>query len=212
MDAPFAGRILVLEDDEFTRSLISDGLSRVGIEVRAASGVSEALQMLIEFDPHVVVSDLNLGPGPSGAALLSRVAEDFPWIGLIALTAHSSPELAVSDGRSLPESAVYVVKSSLRSMADLLPLASAAIAKVQVDVPQAESGKWVLSASQGEVLLLLAEGYSNAGIALSRGISTRAAESHVARIFSSLGIEADPLINPRVTAVRLWQQGKVVVR
>ena len=81
----FAGRVLLVEDEEFTRSLLLDGLVRVGVEARAVGTSAEALELLAEFDPHVVVSDLNLGTGPSGAALLSRVAEEHPWVGLLAL-------------------------------------------------------------------------------------------------------------------------------
>jgi DNA-binding NarL/FixJ family response regulator len=212
MDITFNGRVLLVEDEEFTRSLLVDGFQRLGIEVRGAASISEALDVMAEFDPHVVISDLNLGPGPSGAALLSRIADEFPWVGLIALTAHSSPELAISDGRTLPETVVYVVKSTLQSVADLLPLTVAAIRNLQIaSVPMANDQR-VLTSVQADVLRLIAEGLSNAGIAHARGISVRAAESQVVRIFAALGIESDPHINARVKAVRMWQQGQIIVR
>jgi hypothetical protein len=34
----------------------------------------------------------------------------------------------------------------------------------------------------------------------------------VQRTFASLGIKSDEDFNPRVLAVRMWQQGKVVVK
>jgi hypothetical protein len=40
----------------------------------------------------------------------------------------------------------------------------------------------------------------------------RAAEALVQRTFAALGVNGDPTINPRVAAVRMWQQGKVVVK
>lgn len=212
MDSIFAGRVLLVEDEEFTRSLLVDGLARLGVDVRGVATIPEALDLMADFDPHVVVSDLNLGPGPSGAALLSRIADEYPWIGLVALTAHSSPELAISDGRTLPDSVVYVVKSTLQSVADLLPLAAAAIGNLRIDSTPPVSNQPVLTAAQGDILRLIAEGYSNSGIANVRGISVRAAESQVVRIFTALGIESDPHVNPRVRAVRMWQQGQVIVR
>jgi DNA-binding NarL/FixJ family response regulator len=212
MAASFGGRVLLVEDEEFTRSLLLDGLHRLGVEARGAATIAEALDLMAEFDPHVVISDLNLGAGPSGAALLSRISQERPWIGLVALTAHSSPELASSDGRTLPDTVVYVVKSTLESVADLLPFASAAIGNVRMDSTPPATDQRVLTSTQADILRLIAEGYSNAGIANVRGISLRAAESQVVRIFSALGIESDPLTNPRVKAVRMWQQGHVVVR
>lgn len=212
MDSAFAGRVLLVEDEEFTRSLLVDGLVRLGFDVGGAATIPEALDLMPVFDPHVVISDLNLGPGPSGAALLSRIADERPWIGLIALTAHSSPELAIADGRTLPKSVVYVVKSTLQSVADLLPLAAAAVGNLSVNITPDVGNQRVLTASQADILRLIAEGYSNSGIANVRGVSVRAAESQVVRIFTALGIESDPHVNPRVRAVRMWQQGQVIVR
>ena len=53
---------------------------------------------------------------------------------------------------------------------------------------------------------------SNAAIARKRETSLRATETLVQRTFASLGIKSDEDFNPRVLAVRMWQQGKVVVK
>lgn len=45
-----------------------------------------------------------------------------------------------------------------------------------------------------------------------RGTTLRATESLVHRTFAALGIEQDKRMNARVLAVRLWQQGKVIVK
>jgi DNA-binding NarL/FixJ family response regulator len=59
---------------------------------------------------------------------------------------------------------------------------------------------------------MLSEGYTNSAIAKKRGTSLRAAETLVQRTFASMGIKNDEDFNPRVLAVRMWQQGKVVVK
>ena len=69
-----------------------------------------------------------------------------------------------------------------------------------------------MTPSQAEIILLMAQGLSNAGIAERRNTSVRAAEAIVQRTIASLGIEADGMINPRVMAINLWLQGKIVVR
>ena len=72
--------------------------------------------------------------------------------------------------------------------------------------------KITITSTQAEILRMIADGLSNASIADTRGISLRAAEALVQRTFAALGVNGDPSINPRVVAVRMWQQGKVVVK
>ncbi len=75
-----------------------------------------------------------------------------------------------------------------------------------------ENDRIVISSTQSEILLLLAEGYTNRAIARKRGTSLRAAETLIQRTFASLGIQANEDFNPRILAVLMWQQGKVVVK
>jgi DNA-binding NarL/FixJ family response regulator len=70
----------------------------------------------------------------------------------------------------------------------------------------------IISAAHGEVLRLVAQGLSNAGIAEVRGTSVNAAEAMVQRMFIALGIHSDRRHNTRVLAARMWQQGRVIVR
>jgi DNA-binding NarL/FixJ family response regulator len=210
--ASFSGRVLLVEDEDFTRTLVADGLNLLGVETLSVNSSAAAMEALKTFDPNVVICDLNLGAGPSGAALLGRLSEEQPWLGLIALTSQASPELAIHDGRSLPESAIYVVKSQLNSVAELLPLAAAAIENITTPTPEIRCDQIMINRSQGEILRLMSEGYSNLGIAEERGVSVHAAESQVKRLFQALGIEKDNKLNQRVIAVRLWQQGKVFVQ
>jgi DNA-binding NarL/FixJ family response regulator len=210
--ASFSGRVLLVEDEDFTRTLVADGLNLLGVQTVPVNSSAAAIEALKTFDPNVVICDLDLGAGPSGAALLERLAEEQPWLGLIALTAHASPELAIHDGRSLPESAIYVVKSQLNSIADLLPLAAASIENLTAPISETRGEQIMINRSQGDILRLMAEGYSNAGIAEERGVSVHAAESQVKRLFQALGLAKDNKLNQRVLAVRLWQQGKVFVQ
>ena len=72
-------RVLLVEDEDFTRTMVSEMLSASGINVLPVASVAEALKSMDEFDPHVVLTDLDLGHGPDGADLLTKVAEDRPW-------------------------------------------------------------------------------------------------------------------------------------
>ena len=101
--------ILLVEDDGFTRALVGDALRGMNHEVVDVDSVSSAMYALAHTDFHVVVTDLNLGHGPSGADLLARISEDQPWMGMVALTSHSSPELAIGPHATLPPATVYKV-------------------------------------------------------------------------------------------------------
>lgn len=207
-------RVLLVEDEEFTRAMVAGALESTGHDVRGAASVADGLALLDEFEPHVVIADLDLGPGPTGADLLHRVAQETPWVGLVVLTAHAAPALALPAGTRLPEHVVYLVKSEVTSGRDLQSAMEAAIAHADPPVSMAEDadGRPVISRAQGEILRLIAEGYSNQGIAEMRGTSLRSTESLVHRTFAALGLGNDKRMSPRVQAVRMWQQGRVSVR
>lgn len=207
-------RILLVEDEEFTRTMVSEALEANGLAVRSFSTVAGALAEIETFEPHAVISDLDLGSGPSGADLLNRIADETPWVGLVVLTSHASPELAVRPGTKLPPHVAYVMKAQVNSSVDLLHAVESAIAETAftLNAGTHADGRPIISAVQGELLRLIAEGYSNQGIAEIRGTSLRSTESLVHRTFTALGIDNDKRMNARVLAVRMWQQGKVVVK
>ena len=212
MEERFSWKVLLVEDEEFTRGLLTNSLEKSGIEVQSCPSVSLALTLLKEFEPHVVITDLDLGPGPNGVHLLERVAEETPWVGMAILSAHASPELAVGDGHRIPEGTVYVVKSEIATADDLVEVVQSSIERRVIRDSDSASDKVVLTQVHGEVLRLIAEGLSNSAIAKERNTTLRAAESMVQRTFLALGIGSDADRNARVLAVRMWQQGKVIVR
>jgi DNA-binding NarL/FixJ family response regulator len=207
-------RVLLVEDDDFTRNVVREMLIASGIEVEQVASVAQAIESLDGFDPHVVVTDLDLGHGPDGADLLTKIANERPWIGMVVMTAHASPELAINDASRIPEHAGYIVKSELHSIQNLITLIEESIVMPGNFKGNeiASDEKITITSTQAEILRLIADGLSNASIAQTRGISLRAAEALVQRTFAALGVNGDPDINPRVVAVRMWQQGKVVVK
>ncbi len=206
--------MLLVEDEDFTRTMVSEMLSASGINVLPVASVAEALKSMDEFDPHVVLTDLDLGHGPDGADLLTKVAEDRPWTGMVIMTAHASPELAINDVSRIPEQAGYIVKSELNSIHSLV-----SIIQESIIMPGNFNGsdnvgeeKVTITSSQAEILRMIADGLSNTAIAEARGITLRAAEALIQRTFAALGVNGDSSINARVAAVRMWQQGKVAVK
>ena len=215
MSNSFHTRVLIAEDEEFTLNLLSEVLTAADFEVSAVQSVAEAIATIESFDPHAVITDLNFGvSGPSGADLLAYIDANHPWIGKIVLTSHSSPTLAVPGGMTLPDDVTYMVKSELKSISNLITAVNDSITKSNSvkPTPPKDGERIIISQAQGEILLLISEGLTNAAIAKKRGTSLRATETLVQRTFAILGLKNDEDFNPRVLAVRMWQQGKVVIR
>lgn len=205
-------RVVVADDDAFTLSLVGDGLRSQGFTVFTASTAEEAATLVAELEPHALVSDLNFGAGMSGALLLRHVREEFPWVALVVLTSHQSPQLAVDDPTDVPADAVYLVKSQLARVEQLGAAVMAAIEGQTQQATATSASTILISEAQAEVLRMLASGATTKAIADKRGTTVRAAEAMVNRLYATLGLTGDELSAPRVTAIQLWQQGKVRVR
>ena len=215
MTKSFATRVLIAEDEEFTLNLLRDVLEGANFQVESVQNVADAIAKISSFDPHAVITDLNFGvSAPSGADLLQFIEKDHPWIGKVVLTSHASPNLAIPSGVQIPDGVTYLVKSEMGSISELIAAVEGSITKSNLgsSKPVLENDRIVISSTQSEILLLLAEGYTNSAIARKRGTSLRAAETLIQRTFASLGLQANEDFNPRILAVRMWQQGKVVVK
>lgn len=211
-------RVVIADDDAFTLSLVSGGLEAKGFAVTAATSVAQALEAVRAVDPHAVVSDLNFGTVETGSELLQTVAEEFPWIGLVVLTSHRSPELAVPNPDKIPPGAVYLVKSQLGRIDDLADAVHRAIAGQSTeeddlfDDERPDDGVPTVTAAQADVLRMLAEGASTRALAEARGTTVRAVETMLNRLFVALGLDTGENANPRVAAVTMWQRGGIRVR
>lgn len=67
-------KVLTVDDQPDTRELIAVALGRYGAEVRASESASNALKMIQEWKPHVVVSDIGL-PGVDGYDFMRQLRE-----------------------------------------------------------------------------------------------------------------------------------------
>jgi len=213
-EAQFKLKVLFVEDEDFTLNMVAELLESRGMTVHAVKDARSALEAIPEFEPHVVVTDLDLGDGPDGSDLLHYIDERFPWVGKVILTSHASPTLAIGMRDQLPKDVTFLIKP-LVSGQDIYEAVLDAIH--QPDEPRLMSLELtddirIISQTQAELLKLMAEGMSNSAIARHRNKSAGTTESLIHRLFVALGISGDPDTNQRVLAVRMWQQGKVRVK
>ncbi len=206
-------RILVVDDDALIAALVGDGLRLNGHQVTVASSPDGARVVMTDVDPHVLMCDLNFIDGQSGAAFVAEVRTTRPWVACVVLSNHRSPELAVSDAATLPSDVVYLVKSRVRSVEQILDAVHAAMTGAELDPDELDDDPViVINPGQAQVLRLLAAGASTRALAEARGTSVRAVESLLVRLFTALGLDTSRDANPRVEAIRLWQTGRVCVR
>lgn len=86
--------ILIVDDDSSVRRVLQMQLSEAGYDVRLASGGNEALRMLADEAPKLVISDLKM-PDFDGLELLRHIKEDEIATTVILVTAFGSIESAV---------------------------------------------------------------------------------------------------------------------
>ena len=91
---PTVSRILVIDDEDGFRSLLSWQLRLRGWEVHLAADGEQALRRLEEQPFHVVITDLTM-PHMEGLAVLQEVERLYPKTKVIVLTGFSTVETAV---------------------------------------------------------------------------------------------------------------------
>lgn len=211
MDAPsIRARIMVVEDNAFTRTTVCGALRDAGINVVADTGsAAEALEMASRFAPHAAVLDLDLGEGPNGVDLAVALREALPAIGIVILTSFADPRLTGRNVDHLPGGSVYMVKSELsdaralaRAIGNSIRMASDEGLVQQPVLPRPKGSTASLTDAQVEVARMVAEGLSNAEIAARRGVSATSVERLIMRVARELGIETTSASNRRVMIAR----------
>jgi CheY-like chemotaxis protein len=85
-------RIMVVDDDEGIRDLLSIALSGMGYDVITASGGNEALNLSLKTSFALVLTDLEM-PGMDGWNLASRIKTRFPGIPVILMTGYAKKDV-----------------------------------------------------------------------------------------------------------------------
>ena len=203
-------KILIVEDDIFVNSMLKQILEAADFSVTTALNMAEALYSISEVEPNLILTDLDLGNGPSGADLINKISIDYPWINFIVLSTHRDPKLAIYPHISLPEGIIYITKSDLVDKNNLVSIVKESMTSNSYRKNVNVDDLPILNSQQAEVLQLIAKGLSNQAIADIREVSLRAVEISITKIYEILGINNDPTINTRLKAAEIWRTGKVL--
>ena len=164
--------------------------------VGEAETAERALLLFERLGPDVALVDVNL-PGMSGLTLAREAMLRYPRVSILILTAYD--DYAYLDEALDIGVAGYLLKTaSARELADAVRAAAGGVLVLARELsrrvtarPQPGAGAAAAAAltpRQADVLSLLAQGYSNKGIAARLQLGLRTVESHVSTIIAKLGV------------------------
>ncbi|MGE5286987.1 MAG: response regulator transcription factor [Micromonosporaceae bacterium] len=207
-------RVVIAEDAAMMREGLVRLLEDRGHEVCAAVADGDVLIAAVErHDPDVAVVDVRMPPTHTDEGLRAalELRRSHPATGVLVFSQYIETRYAA---RLLEGSAAgvgYLLKDRVADVAEFADaLARVAAGGTALDpevvrqllrASRHAGGLATLTAREREVLALMAEGRSNAGIADSLVISAGAVEKHVANIFAKLGLPPSEGDNRRVLAV-----------
>lgn len=205
---------MVLADDQVLfREGLASLLERAGMDVVGQAGDAPRLIALVrETRPDLVVTDIRMPPDhlAEGLAAAGTIRTEFPDIAVMVLSAHIEVEhamdLLASGRRSgyLLKDRVLDVAEFTRALGQIVrggSVVDPALVAELVAVHRANDPLQDLSAREREVLSLMAEGLSNAGIARKLWVTEGTIEKHVRSIFMRLQLPGSEDDHRRVLAV-----------
>jgi DNA-binding NarL/FixJ family response regulator len=206
-------RVVVADDDLLLREGLASLLERSGFEVVGQAGDGNQLVALVrEATPDLVVADIRMPPTHTTEGLDAArvIREEFPDIAIMVLSAHVDVEHAMellASGRSIG----YLLKNRVTDVADFVDtleriangasVVDPALVSELVSARRRDDPLAALSAREREVLALMAEGRSNAGIAHRLWVTEGTVEKHVRSILTKLNLPETGDDHRRVLAV-----------
>jgi len=191
-------RVVVAEDDVLLREGLVSLLERSGFEVAGQTDNGQELVELVRSEqPEFVLVDIRMPPTHTteGLEAAQAIREEFPEIGILVLSAHVEVEQAMellASGRRIG----YLLKSRVTDVDEFLEtidriaaggsVVDPALVQELVTAQRAEDPLDVLTPREREVLALMAEGRSNAGIAKRLWVTEGTVEKHVHSILTKL--------------------------
>jgi DNA-binding NarL/FixJ family response regulator len=210
-------RVVIAED----AALLREGLTRLladrDHEVVAAVADGEALIAAVaEHKPDVAVVDIRMPPTHTDEGLRAALSlrRDHPETGVLVFSQYIETRYAAQLLEGGAAGVGYLLKDRVADVAEFADALERVAAGGTALDPEVVSqllgasrhpgGLASLTPREREVLALMAEGRSNAGIASALVVTGGAVEKHVASIFGKLSLPPSDGDNRRVLAVLRW--------
>jgi len=206
-------RVVLADDEVLLREGLAGLLERSGFEVVAQAGTaSELIELVRDLQPDLAIIDIRMPPSQRSEGLEAArvIREELPEIAILVLSAHVQVEQA-TDLLASGERSGYLLKSRVTDVDEFIEtlqrivkggsVVDPALVQELVAARRVEDPLDVLSPREREVLSLMAEGRSNAGIAHQLWITEGTVEKHVHSILTKLRLPATEDDQRRVLAV-----------
>jgi DNA-binding NarL/FixJ family response regulator len=207
-------RVAIAEDSVLLREGLTRLLGEEGFDVVGQCGNAEELLVKVRSYPlDVVIVDVRLPPKHSDEGLRAalQIRKSHPSVGVLVLSQYVEVGLAMKLLADSAEGVGYLLKDRISDVRDFLAavrrvadggsavdpiIVSTLLSRRRSDDPLER-----LTPREREVLVLMAEGSSNQGIADRLVITVRAVEKYVSSIFGKLGLPSTGTESRRVLAV-----------
>jgi DNA-binding NarL/FixJ family response regulator len=213
-------RVVLADDDVLLREGLASLLERSRFQVVGRGGdVTELLELVRAHQPDLAIVDIRMPPTHSTEGLdAARIIRDeFPQIAILVLSAHAEVEHAM-DLLASGERTGYLLKSRVTDVDEFLETLDRIIKGGSVVDPvlvqelvaarRVEDPLDVISPREREVLALMAEGRSNAGIAHRLWVTEGTVEKHVRSILAKLRLPETGDDHRRVLAVLTFLEAR----
>jgi len=206
-------RVVLAEDDLLLRAGLASLLERSGFAVVGQAGDgAQLLAVVRDTAPELVVVDIRMPPTHTteGLEAAQVIRQELPDTGILVLSAHVEVEHAMellASGRGIG----YLLKSRVTDVEEFIgtleriakgaSVVDPALVQELVSARRRDDPLAVLSAREREVLALMAEGRSNAGIARRLWVTEGTVEKHVRSVLAKLSLAETDDDHRRVLAV-----------
>jgi len=197
-------RVVLAEDDVLLRESLASLLQHSGFEVVGRAGDGPGLlEQVRQVAPDLVIADIRMPPTHTTEGLQAArvIRAEAPETGIVILSAYADVEHAMgllASGRAIG----YLLKSRIADVEDFFDalervarggsVLDPAVVQELVTARRRQDPLAVLSPRERDVLALMAEGRSNAGIARRLWLTEGTVEKHVRAILIKLNLpEAD---------------------
>jgi DNA-binding NarL/FixJ family response regulator len=205
---------MLVDDAALLRAGIARLLADEGVDVVGEfSDATELLAAVRADEPDAVIIDVRMPPTHTTEGLQAAIElkRELPHLGVLVLSQHVETRHAVellAGGRT---GVGYMLKDRIARPAELADAVRRVagggtaidpeVVRIVLETPRRSDPIATLTPQERIVLELVAEGHSNDHIAQRLSVSARTVETHTSRIFTKLGLPANPATHRRVLAV-----------
>jgi DNA-binding NarL/FixJ family response regulator len=213
-------QVIVADDDVLLREGVASLLNRSGFEVVGQAADSESLLALVrDKRPSLVVTDIRMPPTNTteGLDAAQTIRAELPDTAILVLSAHVDVDHAMdllAGGRAIG----YLLKSRVTDVNEFVDtvgriangasVVDPALVQELVSARRRDDPLAALSEREREVLTLMAEGLSNAGIARRIWVTEGTVEKHVRSILTKLDLHETGDDHRRVRAVIMYLEAR----